>query len=211
MNLRELLSNDAVLEPRFSDLAIRGIAADSRKIGAGDLFVAVAGTRADGGRFVDDAVAAGAAAVIAERPPDNPMPEHVAFVRVTDARRALALAASRFFPRQPRMIAAVTGTSGKTSVAAFTRQIWTMLGRPAASIGTLGLVSPDAEVYGALTTPDPIELHRTLDRLAGAGVTHAAIEASSHGLDQRRLDGVRVQIGAFTNISRDHLDYHATI
>jgi UDP-N-acetylmuramoyl-L-alanyl-D-glutamate--2,6-diaminopimelate ligase len=121
------------------------------------------------------------------------------------------MAAAKFFPRQPAVIGAVTGTSGKTSVAAFTRQIWTALGHPSASIGTIGVVSPTAEVYGSLTTPDPIELHRTLDRLAGEGVSHLALEASSHGLDQHRLDGVRVAAGAFTNLSRDHLDYHPNI
>ena len=109
------------------------------------------------------------------------------------------------------MIAAVTGTSGKTSVAAFTRQIWAALGEQAASIGTVGLVTPTREVYGSLTTPDPVALHRSLDELAGEGVTHLAIEASSHGLDQRRLDGVRVAAGGFTNLSRDHLDYHPTL
>ena len=130
---------------------------------------------------------------------------------VANARRALALAAAQFFPRQPGTIAAVTGTSGKTSVAAFTRQIWSALGLQAASIGTIGVVSPTGEDYGSLTTPDPVELHRTLDRLAGEGVTHLALEASSHGLDQHRLDGVRIAAGAFTNLSRDHLDYHPTI
>jgi UDP-N-acetylmuramoyl-L-alanyl-D-glutamate--2,6-diaminopimelate ligase len=133
------------------------------------------------------------------------------FVPVQNARRALALAAAKFFSRQPGTIAAVTGTSGKTSVAAFTRQIWAALGLPAASIGTVGVVSPKGETYGSLTTPDPVELHRTLDELAGEGVTHLALEASSHGLDQHRLDGVRIAAGAFTNLSRDHLDYHPTI
>jgi UDP-N-acetylmuramoyl-L-alanyl-D-glutamate--2,6-diaminopimelate ligase len=121
------------------------------------------------------------------------------------------LAAAKFFPRQPSTIAAVTGTSGKTSVAAFTRQIWTTLGWQAASIGTIGMVSPRGEKYGSLTTPDPVELHRTLDQLTGEGVTHLALEASSHGLDQHRLDGVRIAAGAFTNLSRDHLDYHPTL
>jgi UDP-N-acetylmuramoyl-L-alanyl-D-glutamate--2,6-diaminopimelate ligase len=132
-------------------------------------------------------------------------------VQVNNARRALALAAAKFFSRQPATIAAVTGTSGKTSVAAFTRQIWSALGHQAASIGTIGVVSPKGEKYGSLTTPDPVELHRTLDALAGEGVTHLALEASSHGLDQHRLDGVRIAAGAFTNLSRDHLDYHASI
>ncbi|HXX26589.1 MAG TPA: UDP-N-acetylmuramoyl-L-alanyl-D-glutamate--2,6-diaminopimelate ligase, partial [Pseudolabrys sp.] len=142
--------------------------------------------------------------------PDG-LPDNVVFVHVGNARRALALAAAKFYPRQPGIIAAVTGTSGKTSVAAFTRQIWAALGEPAASIGTIGVVSPRGETYGSLTTPDPVELHRTLDRLADEGVTYLALEASSHGLDQHRLDGVRVAAGAFTNLSRDHLDYHPTL
>src|SRR6185312_9773284 len=106
------------------------------------------------------------------------LPADVAFIKVGDARRALALAAAKFFPRQPQVIAAVTGTSGKTSVAAFTRQIWATLGEQAASIGTIGLVTPKREVYGSLTTPDPVALHRSLDGLAGEGVTHLAMEAS---------------------------------
>src|SRR5262249_21042717 len=124
---------------------------------------------------------------------------------VADARRALALAAAKVHPRQPDVIAAVTGTSGKTSVTVFARQIWTALGFKAASIGTIGVVSPRGEDYGALTTPDPVELHRTLDRLAGEGVSHLAIEASSHGLDQRRLDGLRIAGAAFPHHSPDHL------
>jgi UDP-N-acetylmuramoyl-L-alanyl-D-glutamate--2,6-diaminopimelate ligase len=116
--------------------------------------------------------------------------------------------ATKIFPRQPGVIAAVTGTSGKTSVAAFTRQIWSALGQPAASIGTIGIVSPSGETYGSLTTPDPVALHRSIDALAGDGVTHLAIEASSHGLDQYRLDGLKLSAGGFTNITRDHLDYH---
>jgi len=119
--------------------------------------------------------------------------------------------AARLFPRQPRIIAAVTGTSGKTSVAAFTRQIWTALGHRAASIGTIGVVSPRGATYGSLTTPDAVALHRTLDALAGDEVTHLAIEASSHGLDQHRLDGLKIAAGAFTNITRDHLDYHPSL
>ena len=131
--------------------------------------------------------------------------------RVADARAALARAAARLFPRQPGTIVAVTGTSGKTSVAAFVRQIWLSLGREAAALGTTGVISRPLTVYGSLTTPDPIELHRILDRLADAGVTHLAMEASSHGLDQKRLDGVRLSAGAFTNLTRDHMDYHPTV
>src|SRR5439155_1463716 len=158
----------------------------------GDLFVAVAGAKAGGLELLPQALAAGAAAVMAERPPPIALPASVPFIKVDDARRMLARAAAILFPRQPQVIAAVTGTSGKTSVAAFTRQIWTALGHASASIGTVGLVSPQREIYGSLTTPDPVELHRSLDQLAREGVTHLAIEASSHGLDQRRLDGVHV-------------------
>jgi UDP-N-acetylmuramoyl-L-alanyl-D-glutamate--2,6-diaminopimelate ligase len=209
MKLRDLFA-DATFEERHGDVAVGGVAADSRKVKPGDAFIAVPGTKADGLQFAPAAIAAGAVAIIAEHPPSTPLLDNVAFVRVADARRALALAAARVFPRQPGIIAAVTGTSGKTSVTVFARQIWAALGYGAASIGTIGVVSPRGEAYGALTTPDPIELHRTLDHLAGDGVTHLAIEASSHGLDQRRLDGLRIAVGAFTNISRDHLDYHGT-
>jgi UDP-N-acetylmuramoyl-L-alanyl-D-glutamate--2,6-diaminopimelate ligase len=132
-------------------------------------------------------------------------------VATPNPRRALALAAAKFYPRQPPIIAAVTGTSGKTSVAAFTRQIWQRLGHASASIGTIGLVSPKRTVYGSLTTPDPIALHRQLDEIAREGVTHLALEASSHGLDQYRLDGIRVSAGAFTNLTRDHMDYHPDV
>jgi UDP-N-acetylmuramoyl-L-alanyl-D-glutamate--2,6-diaminopimelate ligase len=209
MKLAELPLEDARFDRRFAALELTGLASYSRKIKPGDLFVAVAGSKTDGLAFVPQAVAAGAAAVLAERRPD--LPPDVAFVETENVRRALALAAAAFFPRQPKTIAAVTGTSGKTSVAAFTRQIWASLGFSAASVGTVGVVSPKTNVYGALTTPDPIELHRTLDKLAGEGVTHLALEASSHGLDQHRLDGVRIAAGGFTNLSRDHLDYHPSM
>ena len=209
MKLRDLLSEDTV-DPRWQDVEIAGLAADSRKVAAGFLFFAIAGVKADGAAFARAAVAAGAVAIAAERPVEG-LPAGVACVPVRNARRALALAAARFYPRQPAVIAAVTGTSGKTSVAAFTRQIWASLGLKAASIGTIGVVSPKREVYGSLTTPDPVELQKTIDELAGEGVTHLVLEASSHGLDQHRLDGVRVTAGAFTNLSRDHLDYHPTV
>jgi UDP-N-acetylmuramoyl-L-alanyl-D-glutamate--2,6-diaminopimelate ligase len=213
MMLRDLLAFGARFEERFGALAIGGITADSRAVKPGFLFAAVPGTKADGLAFVPQALAAGAAAVMSERPPASPepLPPHVALVQVTNVRRALALAAARFHPRQPEVIAAVTGTSGKTSVAAFTRQIWSALGHRAASIGTVGVATDAGETYGSLTTPDPVELHRIVDRLAGEGVTHLAVEASSHGLDQHRLDGLRIGIASFTNLSRDHLDYHGTI
>src|SRR5579885_359595 len=209
MKLADLPLENARFAPRFAALPLAGVAADSRKVKPGDVFVAVSGSKSDGRSFVPQALAAGASAVVAEGKID--VPAEIAVVQVADARRALALCAAAFFPRQPATIAAITGTSGKTSVAAFTRQLWAALGQQAASIGTVGVVSPQGERYGSLTTPDPIELHRTLDALAGQGVTHLALEASSHGLDQRRLDGVRIAAGAFTNLSRDHLDYHPTM
>ncbi len=210
MMLRDLLTSEARCDGRFGTLAVTGISADSRAVKPGFLFVAVPGTKVDGLGFLSQAVAGGAVAVLAECEPPAPLPAHVALVSVPNVRRALALAAARFYPRQPATIAAVTGTSGKTSVTAFTRQIWTALGHAAASIGTVGVVTPAGEEYGALTTPDPVELHRIVDRIAGEGITHLAVEASSHGLDQHRLDGLRVGIAGFTNISRDHLDYHGT-
>ncbi len=208
MKLREILPADAEFEARHANVEVGGVSADSRAIQPADVFVAIEGGKTDGLKFIGAAIAAGAVAVVAQRPPEAPLPAGVSFVRVSNARRALALMAARFFPRQPRTIAAVTGTSGKTSVAAFTRQIWNALGHRAASIGTIGIVSPRGETYGSLTTPDPVALHRSLDSLAADGVTHLAIEASSHGLDQFRLDGLRIAAAAFTNITRDHLDYH---
>ena len=209
MHLRDLLA-DADVDPRRAGIEVHGVTADSRTVAPGDVFVAIAGSKTDGAKFVAAAVAAGAVAVVAEQMPAA-LPDNVAFVRVDNARRALALAAARLFPRQPATIAAVTGTSGKTSVAAFLRQIFAALGHNAASIGTVGIVSPQGETYGSLTTPDPIALHRSLQQLADAGVTHLAMEASSHGLDQHRLDGVRIAAAGFTNLSRDHLDYHPTL
>ncbi len=209
MKLADLIA-DVRLDPRIAALGIAGVTSDSRKVKPGFLFVAIAGAKADGAQFAKQAAAGGAVAIVAEQPVDG-LPAGAAFVQVSNARRALSIAAAKIFARQPKTIVAVTGTSGKTSVAAFTREIWTALGLPAASVGTVGVVSPKGETYGSLTTPDPVELHRTLDELAGEGVTHLALEASSHGLDQHRLDGVRIAAGAFTNLSRDHLDYHPTI
>jgi UDP-N-acetylmuramoyl-L-alanyl-D-glutamate--2,6-diaminopimelate ligase len=210
MKLGELIGQDGTVDARFAARDVAAIRVDSRKVTRGDLFVAVPGTKQDGLAFVPQALAAGAGAIMADRAPEG-LPDSVAFVRAANVRRALAMAAARFYPRQPGIIAAVTGTSGKTSVAAFTRQIWAALGQSAASIGTIGLVTPTETTYGALTTPDPVGLAQLLDRLAGEGVTHLALEASSHGLDQHRLDGVRVTVGGFTNLSRDHMDYHATV
>ncbi len=207
MRLRDLFSSDAAIEPQADAIDVKGLAVDSRAVKPGDLFFALAGSKTDGSRFVDSAIAAGAVAIAG----DHATSDRVPFVTTPNPRRALALAAARFYPKQPQTIAAVTGTSGKTSVAAFTRQIWQRLGHASASIGTIGLVSPKRTVYGSLTTPDPIALHRQLDEIAGDGVTHLAFEASSHGLDQYRLDGVRIAAGGFTNLTRDHMDYHPDV
>ena len=212
MKLRNLLGDDAGLDAATGAVEVAGLAVDSRSVKPGEVFFALSGSKADGARFVAQALAAGAVAVVCERDAQvEAGAASVPLVRVANARRMLALAAARFFPRQPTTIAAVTGTSGKTSVAAFTRQLWQAQGFAAASIGTVGLVAPTRSVYGSLTTPDPIALHRMLDEIAGEGVTHLALEASSHGLDQFRLDGVRIGAGAFTNLSRDHMDYHPTL
>ncbi|MGA7116174.1 MAG: UDP-N-acetylmuramoyl-L-alanyl-D-glutamate--2,6-diaminopimelate ligase, partial [Hyphomicrobium sp.] len=176
-----------------------------------DVFVAIPGTKADGGRFIADAEAKGAVAALVAQAADVPAGLAIPVLRVPDPRLALAALASRIYAGQPATVVAITGTSGKTSVAEFTRQIFAACGRQAASLGTIGVVSPKATVYGSLTTPDPVTLHKTLAALATEGTTHLAMEASSHGLDQHRLDGVRIEAAAFTNLGRDHLDYHPTV
>lgn len=190
---------------------VAGVSFDSRRTAPGEVFVALAGARADGARFIADAVARGAAAVISGQPRPAGLDGAIPFAQVGDPRLALALAAARIHPRQPETIVAVTGTSGKSSVADFTRQIFQALGHEAASLGTIGVVTAKGADYGSLTTPDPLSLHASLDRLAGEGVTHLAMEASSHGLDQHRLDGVRLKAGAFLNLGHDHMDYHPTV
>ena len=213
MKLRDL-AGDAFpeLNPGLAgatgDIEISALTADSRKVAPGSLFVALSGTRADGAGFIGDAVQRGAAAVIAGHAVDGIA---APVLTVSQPRRFLSLAAARFFGAQPETMVAVTGTAGKTSVASFTRQIWAHAGFDAAQIGTTGVISAKRNVYGSLTTPDPVSLHQLLAELAGEGVTHAAMEASSHGLDQFRLDGVRLAAAAFTNLGRDHMDYHPTI
>ncbi|MDR3496786.1 MAG: UDP-N-acetylmuramoyl-L-alanyl-D-glutamate--2,6-diaminopimelate ligase [Ancalomicrobiaceae bacterium] len=191
-------------------MPIAGISADSRRVAAGEIFVALAGTKADGARYVADAVAKGAAVVVSGH---NAVLADVAIpvIRVDEPRHFLALASARLNQPFPKTVAAVTGTSGKTSIAAFLRQIWQAAGHRAASVGTIGIVTPEYETYGSLTTPDPVELAKSFAKLAREGITHVAMEASSHGLDQHRLDGIELAAGAFTNLSRDHLDYHPDV
>ena len=197
-------------EGHASGVEISGVTSDSRQVSPGTVFVAVAGTRADGAAYVADAAGRGAAAIVAAKDAAVDVADVPVFL-VDDPRLALSKLAASVFPRQPATMVAVTGTSGKTSVASFTRQIWERAGHAAASIGTTGVVAPGRNDYGSLTTPDPVALHKLLTELADAGVTHAAMEASSHGLAQRRLDGVKLTAGGFTNLGRDHMDYHPTV
>jgi UDP-N-acetylmuramoyl-L-alanyl-D-glutamate--2,6-diaminopimelate ligase len=189
---------------------VTGLANDSRQVKPGDAFFALSGSKADGSKFLSDAAARGASVAVVASGTETGGIE-IPLIHVADPRLALAHSAAAFFGQQPKTMVAVTGTSGKTSVTAFVRQIWEKAGLSPASIGTTGVVAPGRNDYGTLTTPDPIALHKLLKELADSGVTHASMEASSHGLDQRRLDGVKLSASAFTNLGRDHMDYHPTI
>jgi UDP-N-acetylmuramoyl-L-alanyl-D-glutamate--2,6-diaminopimelate ligase len=201
-----------LIPPPAGDTEIRGLTADSRDVRPGFLFAALAGSRADGRRFVDDAVARGAVAILTDdAAPMGALERREPPIRIivdANPRRRLARMAARFYAPQPETLVAVTGTNGKTSVTAFTRQIWQSLGMRAASLGTIGIIGPGLAQPGALTTPDPVTLHRELQLLKRGGIDHVALEASSHGLDQHRLDGLELSAAAFTNLTRDHLDYH---
>ena len=204
--LSELMKRDLAVDP-----VIEGVTADSRKVKPGFLFAALPGVSVDGRDFVPAALAAGAAAVLAE----GPVAASAPVIEVGDARRAYALASTAFWGAQPATCVAVTGTNGKTSVATFCRQIFERLGRSSASMGTLGVRAGDVQITpsgpSTLTTPDAGEVARLLADLAGRGVTHLALEASSHGIDQRRLDGVALTATGFLNLTQDHLDYHGTM
>ena len=193
-----------------AELEVTGVTSDSRTVRPGSIFVAVPGSKADGSAYAADAERRGAVAVIAGKAAELGSIA-VPVLKVADPRLVLAHLSARYYGAQPETMVAVTGTSGKTSVASFTRQIWEQAGFASASIGTTGVIAPGRIDYGSLTTPDPVALHKLLAELAKEGVTHAAMEASSHGLDQRRLDGVRLAAGAFTNLGRDHMDYHPTV
>ena len=210
MRLSDVLPADIELPPGADSIQVTGITAASAAVGQGAIFAGLPGSKVDGAAYVPEALARGARAIIVGKGKSITVPEGVALLEVDNPRAVLAKIAAKFAGRQPRCAVAVTGTSGKTSVADFTRQIFTSLGYKAASLGTIGIVKPDGAVYGSLTTPDPVTLHATLAALADEGVTHLAFEASSHGLDQNRLDGVELTAAAFTNLGRDHMDYHAT-
>jgi UDP-N-acetylmuramoyl-L-alanyl-D-glutamate--2,6-diaminopimelate ligase len=204
MRLSALLGHACAPDPEITSLTL-----DSRKVVAGSLFAAFAGSATDGARFVADALTKGAVAILSADA--VAVPADVALVVDADPRARMAALAARFFAPQPRVAVAITGTNGKTSVAWFVRQLWAACGHPAASIGTLGVVTDAGTVSLGMTTPDTVTLHTTLQGLAQRGIDHVALEASSHGLDQRRLDGVDLAAVAFTNFTQDHLDYHITM
>ena len=195
----------------LQDMNFTGLTSDSRKVKPGYLFAALSGSKTDGAKFVKDAVSRGAIAVLGAPSLEADVAALGArFIPDANPRLGLARYAAAFYPAQPAVIAAITGTKGKSSIVAFLREIWTALGKPAASLGTVGVISPKGETPLNHTTPDPVEIHQLLSQLAADGVDHLAIEASSHGLDQHRLDGVKIAGVGFTNITRDHMDYHPT-
>lgn len=192
-----------------SDLDITGITADSRQVREGYLFAALPGSTANGQQFIEDAIMHGARVVLAGEGAVLPAGSDVLLITDKNPRKALAIMAAKYYAQQPNHIAAVTGTSGKTSTVTFAQQLWELAGiQGSASLGTLGVRGPGLIRSGSLTTPDTVSLHAELADLSAAGVTHLAMEASSHGLDQFRLDGVEVSVAGYTNLSRDHLDYH---
>ncbi len=209
MKLTEL-SKECTVSHAHGDITVTGLTADSRQVAPGMVFAALKGDKQDGARFIGQAVDAGASAVLMGTDQQIPDELPVALLTCDTPRRTFARMAARFYGAQPANIVAVTGTNGKTSVAEFTRQIWQAQGLRAASLGTIGLIAGDDTRTTGLTTPDPVVLHQSLAGLAARGVTHLALEASSHGLAQYRLDGVRLQGAAFTNLSRDHIDYHGS-
>ena len=208
-DLIQEMQSDVMSDRTMGDAELRGLTSDSRRVEAGYLFAALPGASIDGRQFIEDAIDQGACAVLAATgtTPISASRE-VVLLTADNPQRAFAKMAAQYFGRQPERVAAVTGTNGKSSVADFTRQIWIACGRAAASLGTLGIRSPHRNETGSLTTPEPEVLHRELRDLAADGVSHLILEASSHGLDQYRLDGVEISLGAFTNFTRDHLDYH---
>ena len=208
MTLAKLLGPDALVPEAFGALHVAGLTADSREIKPGFVFAALPGTVVDGAKYIGQAFASGAVAAIAGKGVTSSAGP---VIEAANPRKTFAHMASRYFGKQPDTIVAVTGTNGKTSVAAFVRQIWQSMGFRAASIGTVGVVGPEGAEYLAHTTPDPMQMHSILARLADDHVQHLALEASSHGLAQYRLDGIRFSAAGFTNLTRDHLDYHATL
>ena len=202
--LSDLLPETLSAPEGAEDLEVTGLALDSRKVKPGDLFAALPGVKVNGTQFIDMAVEKGAVCVLAPKGTHASVP----VVEAEDPAEALSAIASNFYPRQPATIAAITGTNGKSSTVEFLRQIWASTGIEAAALGTLGVTLSSGRTDVGYTTPDAIALHQSLDTLTEDGVTHLAMEASSHGLKQRRMDGVRLSLVGFTNLTQDHLDYH---
>ena len=205
MKLGELFDG---LNGANADIEVTGITADSRKVKPGYVFAALKGVAADGRSYIPQAIANGAIAILSDTPEAGIA---AASVVHPEPRLALAIASARFYPRQPQTIVGVTGTNGKSSTVDFLRQIWAASGLNSASMGTLGAIGPKGVIDLGHTTPDPVAIHETLQTLSDQGVSHVAMEASSHGLVQFRLDAVRLKASAFTNLTQDHLDYHPTM
>ncbi len=211
MKLTELVKNIALKNVPADDVDISGIASDSRQVQKGFLFAALKGTSFDGNAYIPEAAAKGAAAVLTDDFSVADKCPGVVFLLSDNPHRDFAKIAAAFYARQPEHIAAVTGTNGKTSIADFVRQILTSAGLKAASLGTLGLIKNNEEPQYAMTTPDPLTIHRDLSQLASEGYHYMIMEASSHGICQYRIGGVKLQAAGFTNLTRDHLDYHKTM
>lgn len=199
---------------KYEDVEVKGLTSDSREVRKGFVFAAFQGAKQDGRGFIKQAIQYGASVILTDK--ETPLPEGVSaedVVHIQDAkpRRRFAIMAANFYAAQPENIVGVTGTNGKTSVVHFTQQLWQLLGNKSMSLGTLGLRGAGYRSVGKMTSPDPVQLHASLADVASAGVTHLAMECSSHGLDQSRVDGVRMTAAAFTNLTQDHLDYHGTM
>ena len=216
MRLTDLLDNIVPLSAAAAATDISGLVVNSAQVKKGDLFFALAGTVHDGRDFIDDAIKRGAVAIVTDDRPFNfKQAMSIPVVQTDNPRRVMAKAAARFWPQQPGLIGAVTGTNGKTSTVDFMRQIWARVNWSSISIGTIGMRGdsmhkPDTPMadIAQLTTPDSLSLHASIADVAKRGVTHLALEASSHGLQQYRLDGLNIHVAGFTNLSRDHLDHH---
>lgn len=208
MKLNDLIDID--LKPEHTGIDIVAMSADSREIKSGFLFAAFPGTKTDGRDYIEQAITQGAAAILT-RDYTGDVPAHIPIINVDHPRQYFAKMAARLYALQPKVIVAVTGSNGKTSTVNFCRQLWQKMGHTAASLGTIGIDAPGLIHTAGMTTPDPVTLHAELCELERCGISHLAMEASSHGLDQYRLDGVRLKAAGFTNLSRDHLDYHGTM
>jgi UDP-N-acetylmuramoyl-L-alanyl-D-glutamate--2,6-diaminopimelate ligase len=212
MRLSNLIASSDGLKRYGDDIDITGLTDDSRKVLPGNLFVAVPGNETDGSTFIAEALLRGARAILIPEGKDiTPAGGAVTTLTTPNIRVTLSKIAAQFYRRQPDIVAAVTGTSGKTSTAQFTREIWQTLGYRAGSMGSLGLILPDSKEYSSINTPGPIDLHKRLEKAADQNVTHLVMEASSHGLAMRRMDNVLLKAAGFTNLSHDHLDYHLTM